>query len=187
MAGLGQLLKALALLIPLPVLIGLAAVGGVFFGPAWLESARQKQLRGWVRRLVRAEPQERRDLEAQILTWSGDNAGRWSTVADAADHYGQPALRDLAISRLEALGAKDLVRKWKDKDKRESGRARDPIQALVRIEALYKNGRTDLADEQLAEARAAFPGDPDLDALAAKQAAKRAAKATEDAESEPSA
>lgn len=171
MAGIGQLFKALALLVPLPVLLVLAALGALFVGPSWLESIRQRQIRGQVRQLVRADADERARIEADLLEMCGERAARWASLADAANHYGRPTLRDLAITRLEELGAKDLVRKWRETDKRKSAQVRDPVEALVRIERMYRSGADARGDESLAAALQQFPDDPDLVALAAKRAA----------------
>lgn len=165
--GVSDVVSGLLVIFPPWVLIAAGLVLVVALGPRWIESMRDKQIRGLVRRMVRADRSERARLSALVTEIAGNRAGRLVATIHHAIHYDQRALRDAALARLEAGGqAPDDVERLRARIEKPPPRFRDPIEAAVRIEQLLRDGLVVAAQEQLRAALAAFPADPDLNALA---------------------
>jgi hypothetical protein len=165
--GVSDLITGLLVVFPPWVLGVVGVVGVVTLGPRWIESMRDKQLRGWVRRMIRADADERQRLSDLVMEVAGSHPGRLSAVVHHAIHYDQRALRDRALAALAATGgAPEEVKRLRERIDKPRTKFRDPIEAAVRIEQLRQDGLLVAADEQLEIARAAFPGDPELEALA---------------------
>jgi len=163
LAGLvGQLVPAWAL----PFVLGGIAVVAL---PPWLESVRGKQIKGFVRRMVRAGERERADLAARVLHIAGRRRVRLVGLALEAMRYDQRALRDQALARLEQhpRGRLDAA-KLRERFEKAPVRFSDPLAAQVRVERLLREGLLVGAAEQLEAARRQFPDDPELSRLAAE-------------------
>ena len=159
---LGQLLPPWAVA-TLGVLVFLAVL------PGWLHSLRVKQINGTVRRMVRADGRERKRLEAHTFDLAGERIGRLEAVAHAGNKFGQQAVRDRALARLDALGRKDLADKIRNKDRKPPERViGHPLEATVPIRRMLEQGMFETASVRLDEALGRFPGDPDLIALQAQ-------------------
>ncbi|MEZ4237864.1 MAG: hypothetical protein R3F59_17290 [Myxococcota bacterium] len=102
--GIAQLYLALTQILPLPVVIGIAAVAVVLGLPMWVESIRGRQINGLVRRMVRAEPAERQQLAQQALVLAGTRPRRLLLVAEASVKYDQRRLREAAVDALARHG-----------------------------------------------------------------------------------
>jgi hypothetical protein len=166
MSGIGQLLQALTAILPLKVVIGLGVAVAIGLAPYWLESIRDRQIRGTVRQMVRAEPEDRERLVQRVFELTGDKRQRLLTLVEVAIKYDQRGLRDQAIVRLESTGGTADAARLRKRIEPEKPRFRDALEAAVRIEALVSAGLTAAAEEQLAIARAAFPSDSELAELA---------------------
>jgi hypothetical protein len=166
MAGLGQLVRSLSEVVPLRTLVVVLLVVAILALPAWLETVRERQLRGTVRRMVRADPDQRAALVDRALTLAAHVPRRLSVLAGEAIRYDQRDVRDRALAALEEVGGDTTV--LRAKIERPKARFRDPVEAAVRIEGLVGEGLLEAAREQLAEARAAFPDDPELAFLETK-------------------
>lgn len=171
MAGLSTLARMLGDLLPPRFLFPALAVLILLMLPSWYENMREKQIRGVVRRMVRAEPVERDALYSQALELAGQKRRRLHTLAGEAIRYDQRALRDRALVLLEQTGGREEARTLRQKIEPVRSRYRDPVEAAIRIETLLADGLTEAADEQLRLARAQFPGDAELEALAATRPA----------------
>lgn len=147
------------------VLVGIAAA----VLPPWLESVRGKQIKGFVRRMVRAEDNERTALAEQALTLAGHKRIRLVGLALEALRYDQRSLRDAALARLDRhpKGRADAA-KLRERFEKPAIRFSDPLAAQVRVESLLREGLVVGAAEQLEAARLQFPGHPDLEVLAAQ-------------------
>jgi signal transduction histidine kinase len=167
--GISDLIQGLALFFPLKVVIGIVGVGGVLALPFWFESVRDKQLRGLVRRMVRASEAERAQLVRRAFELAAGRPRRLGTLVRQAIHYDQRRLRDEALAALEATGqAPADVKHFKTLIAPAPIRFRDPIEAAVRIDQLLQQGLHVAAREQLQAAEQAFPGEPELEAFWAK-------------------
>ncbi|MEQ1500744.1 MAG: hypothetical protein ABMB14_00870 [Myxococcota bacterium] len=181
MSGLGTLLRSLAVILPLKVVIGLSVLTAVLLAPAWFESIRDRQLRGLVRRMVRADAVQRAQLTTEALTLAMGKERRLVTLVEQASKYDQPPVRARALEALEGLG----VSTARFKPAAKAPQVRDPIEAAVRIERMLRNGLLVTAREALGPALAAFPTDEELvdldtrlterERAAAAEAASRAA------------
>lgn len=163
MAGLSQIARTLSELVPLRTLLLVLLVLAIVALPLWVETVRERQLRGTVRRMVRADPEQRAALVERAISLAGRVPRRLSVLAGEAIRYDQRDVRDRAIVALEAAGGDS--RALRAKIERPKSRFRDPVEAAVRVDALLAEGLVEAAREQLAEARSTFPDDPDLVAL----------------------
>ena len=150
----------------LPIVIG---VLGALAAPFWLESVRSKQIKGAIRRMVRASHDERGVLSRRALHLAGHKRIRLISLVQEAMRYDQRELRDEGLARLQQVpgGRHDAVELRKRVDKPRP-RYRDPVEAVVRVESLLEQGLTVAAREQLDEARRTFPTDTELEALAGR-------------------
>jgi hypothetical protein len=175
--GLIQIVRTLAQVVPLRVLVVLMVAGGILGLPSWIENVRERQIRGTVRRMVRADPPAREQLESQAiqlaerpLPWPIEPAEgtqrRLNVLAAEAIRYNQRSARDRALAALDAAGAD--TRALREKISRPTVKFRDPVEAAVRIDNLLKEGLVEAAREQLTIARTHFPDDPELAALQEK-------------------
>jgi len=134
--------------------------------PLWMESVRNKQIKGALRRMLRAEGAERAQLADRALSLAGARRGRLITLIQEAIRYNLPAMRDAGLERLGAIPkAAEHVRALRRRTVREQRALRDPLEAVVRIEALLGEGLTVAAEEELGRALGAFPGDTELQRL----------------------
>jgi hypothetical protein len=161
--GLVEIVRTLGALLPLRLLAVGVVVLVLLALPAWFENVRERQIRGTVRRMVRAEPPHRASLEHRALELAGAKPRRLTVLAGEAIRYDQRSVRDRALAALDAAGAD--TRALREKIDRPRTRFRDPVEAVVRIEALLGEGLTEAAREQLEVAAAAFPADPEIAAL----------------------
>lgn len=170
-AGLGQLVKALASIVPAPVAIGIGVVLAVALAPRWLQSVRERQLRGLVRRMIRADPPERESLRAEAFALAGTDVERLRVLLLAAVKYTQRPVIDGVIAafdaRGDAIGAREGA--WaRELVEPRRAKYRDPVEAVLKIERLIASGLLAAAAEQVAIARDVFPEDEEIAALAAK-------------------
>lgn len=165
MAGLSTLARMLGDLLPARFLIPALVVLVLALLPVWVENMREKQIRGVVRRMVRAEPTERDALVAQALALAGQKKRRLTALAGEAIRYDQRPLRDQALTLLEQAGGAEDARSLRKRIDPPKTRYRDAVEAAIKVEALLAEGLTEGAREQLALARTQFPTDPELEAL----------------------
>ena len=163
MGGLVDIVRTLGALLPLRILAIACVVVLVLALPAWFENVRERQIRGTVRKMVRADPPIRASLEDKALELAGGKPRRLTVLAGEAIRYDQRSARDRALAALDASGAD--TKALRDRIDRPKVRFRDPVEAVVRIEALIADGLTEAARENLDAARRTFPDDPDLAAL----------------------
>ena len=167
--GISDLIQGVAFFVPMRVLAVLIAIALIAAAPLWFETVRDKQIRGTIRRMVRADERERQDLAASVLRLAAGRPRRLGTVVRQAIHYDQRRLRDEALAALEATGAAELeVKHLRRMIQPAPVRFRDALEASIRVEKLLEEGLHVAAREQLQAALAAFPGDPELVALEAR-------------------
>ncbi len=166
MAGIGQIIRTLSEVVPLRTLLLLVLALAILALPLWFETVRERQVRGAVRRMVRADPDQRAALEERAIALAASRPRRLFVLAGEAIRYDQRDLRDRALTALEAAGGD--TRALRAKIDRPKAKFRDAVEATVRIEALLAEGLPEAAREQLGEARSAFPDDPDLLSLETK-------------------
>ncbi len=170
--GFGEMMQALGALLPPEWLAAVAGVLLVVAVPFWLESMRGKQIRGAVRRMVRAEPEAREALIAQVMHLAGTRPRRLVTAVQQAMKYDQRELRDAALAVLVATDrAHADVKQLRAAIDKPPILHRDPLEAVVKIEGLLDQGLRVAAHEHLEAARRRFPGDPELVAVSARVAA----------------
>lgn len=164
--GFGEVMQALSALLPPEALAAVGAVVLLVMAPFWLDSMRGKQIRGAVRRMVRADPETRAALVDRVMSLAGTRPHRLVTLAQHAIKYDQRDVRDAAIAALEATGrAPQDVKRLRAEIEKPPITHRDPLEAIVKIEGLLDQGLVVAAAEHLDAAERRFPGDPELAAL----------------------
>ena len=170
--GIADLFVAMNALLPTEVVVGIGVVLGVVAVPLWIESIRQKQIRGMVRRMVRADDEQRTRLRLELFALANGRARRLIGIAQQAAKYDQRRLKDEAIAALQAMDAGKIeIQRLIDAERKAPIRVADPLQAVIRVEGLLDEGLPVAAREHLDAALGAFPGDPDLLALSERVAA----------------
>lgn len=156
----GQVLNSLVPGWAIPVVLGVA---GVLMLPPWLESVRSKQIKGAVRRMVRADEALREQLSDRALALAGHRRLRLIGLVQEAIRYGQRELIEAGLVRLESdpRGRRD-AQALRDRIRKPGQRFRDPTEASVRVSALIEAELFVGAQEQLDEALERFPDDPEL-------------------------
>jgi hypothetical protein len=145
------------------VAVGLVALALAAL-PAWLETVRERQLRGRVRRMVRAESVSRAALVEQTFALAGGRASRLSRLVEAGRQYDQRDVVERALSALDEVDP-PTARRLRALGAPPRPRLRDPLEAAVRVEGLLDSGMTARAREVLDEALRDHPADPELLAL----------------------
>lgn len=168
MAGLGTLFQALQAMLPPWALALVGVVFAVWFARGFRFRTRSRQIRGLIRRRVRASPLEAEALLQHALRVAGDDATLLGEVAREARRRTQPDGWLRALARLEQVpgGPAEVARV-----RRLEGLDPKPLDAheeADRVANLLDQGLADAARARLDEARARFPADPRLDALAAR-------------------
>jgi len=161
--GLTDFFQILGGLLPPWALALIGVVIALVMGPAWFDGVRSKQVRGRIRKMLRAPTAERPPLAAQALELAGARPRRLVTLVREAHKYDLRDLRDEALRRLVATGkAPEDVRVLRQLVKPPPTPVRDPLQAVVRVERLLELGLAVGAREALDEALAQHPDDPEL-------------------------
>ena len=156
----GALVTALIPAWALPFVIGGI---GVLLLPAWLESVRSKQIKGAIRRMIRADDTVRPELATRALQLAGHRRLRLIGLVQEAIRYGQHSLIEAGLARLEAhpKGRTD-AEKLRERIEAPKSRFRDPVEAVVRVARLLEQDLRVAAEEQLEAALLQFPHDDEL-------------------------
>ncbi len=164
MVAILRLIQSLGEGLPLPILAALAATLVIWLGPAWWNSLRTREIRGLVRRIGRGESVPA--LTARAFRIAGSRPDRLALLAAEANRRGLQPLREAAFAALTevdpARAASERVGQAPPKGAQEA----HPLAAVVAIEGLIAAGAWEAAGARLASARARFPDDPELAALA---------------------
>jgi hypothetical protein len=168
MRGLTDLLGLLGVLLPSWAVGVVLALIGLAIAPFWWSSMRTKQMRGKVRQMVRAEPEERDALQRQIMEIAGTHPFRLANLCREATRYGQFELRREALAALKATGK--LVEDVRIFDAQSRADPKTPfahpLGAVAIVEGLIADGLEGVARDRLRQARAQFPRSGELSALA---------------------
>jgi hypothetical protein len=154
----------LTLFLPWKVVVAVGVTLAVLALPSWMETVRERQLRGQVRRMVRAEQSERAALVERSMTLAGERPSRLARLVEAGRHYDQRDLVDRALGRLEVVDPREAAR-LRSLGAPPKPRARDPLEVVVRVESLLASGMTSRAREVLDEGLREHPADAELVAL----------------------
>jgi len=175
--GIGDIVGILQQLLPPWALAILAVVVAIVGGPAWFDNVRGKQIRGQIRKLLRAEDAEARARHGeQALALAAERPRRLVVLVREAHKYQLTDLRDRALQRLREGGrAQADVEVLERLVRPENKAAPTPLESVVRVEKLLDTGLVVGAEEQLAAALERFPRDPELLALRARVEAALAA------------
>lgn len=169
MGGLASLIRALleftgvsthprAALVVMAVLATLAA--------PWIRAnLGTADARGLLKRAARERGEARAALVEQAFARVAGRPHGLVALADAAAQHGLPDVARRAAAELRGTGKLAVEQRRLDRVQAPPG-ARTPLEACIAIEGLLDAGALEAARARLAEARAKFPGDEDIDALA---------------------
>lgn len=161
---LADLYQFLTLFLPWKAVVAGGVVLGLLAAPRWFESVREKQLRGQVRRMVRAEQPDRDRLLQDTFALAGDDPERLRRLFEAATQYDQRDVARHALDRLQAVAPRAAA-ELRARVEPVRPKARLPLEIVVRAESLHASGMTDRAREVVEEGLKDHPADPDLLAL----------------------
>lgn len=163
--GFGELLQSLGLLLP-PWAVGMIAfVALVAILPAWIDNMRVKQIRGTVRRMVRASDAGRADLAERALRLAGRRSSRLVSLVEHAHKFQQIELRRRGLQALQGVDPVAARRLREAVEREKPKQVLHPLEVVVRVERLLAEGMDAAAAERLEEALQRHPDDPDLLAL----------------------
>lgn len=162
MQGIGQIVQAIAAILPTPVLVALLVAVAWFGLPGYLKNLRVKKIKERVRRRVRADDAGRAALAEEAMQLAGTDVFLLEAVVAEARKRNQAELATRALATLDALGHGERLR--------EAARApriqdKPPTAIATFIAGLLDEGLIDAARTHLEEALAAHPGHPALTAL----------------------
>jgi len=164
MRNLVDLLHSTTDLLPSWLVIALAAVAGWFIFPAWWNSVRVRQIRATLRKATQTNDTQRRQaLLEEAYQLAGDEGSRWIVVAEEATSRVLPSARERALNELNArsipLSVLDHLQKEKTSKEKIDGH---PLEAILGIERLRREGLLEAAHVRLTQARKRFPDDAEL-------------------------
>ncbi|MCB9682708.1 MAG: hypothetical protein H6733_14680 [Alphaproteobacteria bacterium] len=169
MRGIGDLIGVLRLMLPPWALGLLAVVVALWLVPRLRYRTRARQIRGAIRRMVRADVPTRAGLFAWTFELAADDVFLLVDVANEARKRGMNDLWDHALARLDDLATgRGEAERLRRSVERVSAEPMHPVEAALRIEALVDTGAYEAARERLGEALARHPSDPGLQALHAR-------------------
>ena len=166
MRAISDILSSLFLVLPAPVVYGLAVVIGLLLLRPWLKNVRAKQIRGRVRRMVRADDAQRDKLAAEAFRTARGNADHLYLLAFEARKRSFPALYQQALDALQAMPeGRRLASQLNEQVAPEKSPTRHPAEWIAIIETMIDNGVYEGARLRLAEALDQHPSHPALLAL----------------------
>ena len=161
--GLADLVNALFLLMPVPMVIGVLVFIAVLMLPGWLFAMRSKQIRGLIRRRVRATPEEADALARQAIALTGGKGPLLIALGREAIRMHQRDLWNMAREQLSTLHDYNAeLQELEASISRSSQPLLHPVEVLMTVKRLTKLGMLDAALTRLEEALTRFPDDEDL-------------------------
>lgn len=167
MGMIGELIQTISTFVPWWILAiaGLLVAG--LAAPGYLVGLKVKKVKALMRKTVRAEGEQRTQLQRQAWEVAKGNGDVLVALVKEADKLNQPRLRDRAMAALRKLGTHpDEVHKLsRPSNPHEDKRHGHPLEAAAAIRTLMNVEAWEAAQERLDEARARFPGDEGLQSL----------------------
>lgn len=162
-----QLIKAIESILPPEVYVPLFVVIGVALVPTWFHWLRSKQIKGRIRRMLRAtDPAEREAHRRAAFDLAAGKPRRLAHLADEALRVGLRSVYDEALATLKASGGHRAdIQRLEGATKVVPPRGAHPLEEALAIERMVEAGLLDAARARLHEVRGRFPEDPDLAAL----------------------
>jgi len=162
-----QLIEAVTSLLPPWMVAPVLGVLVLLSVPLWLNSVRNKQISGAVRRLVRApDAVARAALLERIWSLAAERPSRVLVIVREAIRYDQRQLMNEAMDWLDARGeAVEDLRIIRGKMTAEPKPVGHPLEVAVTVERLVEEGMHEAARSRLNDALARYPNDADLMAL----------------------
>lgn len=163
MRAISDILGSLFLVLPAPIVYGLAALIGLLLLRPWLRNVRAKQIRGKVRRMVRADDALRHRLAEEAFRTARSNADHMYLLAFEARKRSFPALYQRALDALHAHPkGRPLAAKLTEQVAPERSPTRHPAEWIAIIETMLDNGVYEGARLRLTEALEQHPSHPAL-------------------------
>jgi len=161
--GLSDLVNTLFLLLPYELAIVLIIGVAILFLPGWLFAMRSKQIKGLIRRRVRATEEARGHLAEQALELAAGKGDRLVILAREALKMGQRDLWKSAMDELKLLPAHSSeVQELTSEVSREGQPLLHPVEVIMTVKRLRELGMNQAALERIEEAIQRFPQDEEL-------------------------
>lgn len=163
MTGVSDVINGLMILLP-PELVGLlVVVAAALLAPGWVHATRARQLKGMIRRRVRASEADRSILMDEILQRAGMDVPLLGVAYGEASKREQVVLIAALRARLEqnARGQEELARHTR-KTERKKPPPRHPLETIAIVETMIEAELWVAAADQVAQALEAQPTEPRL-------------------------
>jgi hypothetical protein len=178
--GLADIVNTLFGLLPFEFAIALLLLAAVLVFPGWVFSIRSKQIKGLVRRRVRATEEERAQLAAKAMELTAGKGDRLIVLARESLKMGQRDLWNTAMNALQLIPAHTTeTKELLGAVSRERKALLHPLEVLMTVNRLRSLEMYEAALERVDEALERFPDDAELlstrhEVLSSIQAAKNA-------------
>lgn len=163
MGGLGDIMNVLMGLLPSWATDTVTALLAVSVGLGALYWSQMRRIRGTVRRMVKASPEEQERLTAQALKLAGTRPGLLILLEHEAYRRHQNTLAEAALLALKATGKRP-----QDVARVQMGRkpARAPVghptEVAVQVASLLDQGMLEAASSRLGDGLKRWPDHPEL-------------------------
>ena len=170
MRNLVDLFHTVTDLLPSWLVIAIAAVAGWFIFPAWWNSVRVRQIRSTLRKATQTQDaQQRQALLHEAYQLAGDENERWIIIAEEATSRALPSARQRALQEFTDRSIPLSVLDHLQKDKKTKEKVDShPLEAIMGIQRLLREGLNEAAHARLEQARKRFPDDAELAELEAE-------------------
>lgn len=163
MRGLGDIMNVLMGLLPSWATDIATAILAVSVGLMALYWSQMRRIRGTVRRMVKASPEERDRLSAQALKLAGTRPGLLLLLEQEAHRRHQHALAEAALIALKATGKRqaDVARMQRNR-KPKRAPVGHPTEVAVQVVSLLEQGMLEAASHRLSDGLERWPEHPEL-------------------------
>jgi hypothetical protein len=184
--GLSDLVNTLFVMLPTQVVIVVMVIGAALLFPGWLFSMRSKQIRGLIRRRVRAAGDERAELADEAMLIANEKGPLLIALAREAIKMNQRHLFQRAITKLNELSLySEETAELEASISRETQALLHPVEVLLATERLLNLGMNHAAKERVEEALQRFPDNEELLDAHTRVLLKLSAPGTPPTESSP--
>lgn len=169
MRGLEDIVNVLIEFVPPWLLYPLGAVIVLIAIPAWLKNGKSKRVKGLIRRMVRATPQQRLEFEEQAFSLAGEDKDLLYIVATEAQKRTFPKTYARAMEKLkQADGGAVLATLLASKTAAPPKQVAHPAESAYIISNMMEEGLTDAAKRRLETALREHPDAEELLVLKAR-------------------
>jgi hypothetical protein len=161
--GLSDLVNSLFVFLPVELAIAVLLAAALLILPGWIFAIRAKQIKGLIRKRVRASAEERDRLANEALALAAGKGNRLVVLARESLRMGQRELWKRAMDELQLLPAHVAeARELTASISRESQPLLHPVEVVMTVQRLLELHMTQAALDRIDEALERFPRDDGL-------------------------